>query len=92
MSRRPPYYEEADYLTTGLALARPYADAFPFPMKGIADHAPLKWIYTAAKGPATGWRIENLAGMDYNVIHRAGKDHIIPDALSWYPFLGPKRL
>ena len=92
MSRRPPYDKEADCLITGLTLARPYADASPFPIKGVTDHAPLQWIKTAAKGPVTGWRIENLAGMDYEVVHRPRKDHIIPDAFSRYPFLGPKRL
>ena len=85
------YYKEADCLITGLTLAKSYADASPFPTKGVNDHAPLQWIKTAAKGPVTGRRIENLAGKDYYVVHRPGKDHIIPDALSRYPFLGPKR-
>ena len=92
MSRRPPYYKEADCLITGLTMAKPYADASPFPILGITDHAPLQWIKTAAKGPVTGWRIENLAGMLYEIQHRAGNIHHIPDALSRYPFLGPKRL
>ena len=92
MSKRPPYYKEADVLITGLTLARPYADASKFPIKAITDHAPLQWIKTAAKGPVTGWRIENLAGMDYDVEYRPGPQNGIPDALSRYPFLGPRRL
>ena len=92
MARRPPYYNEADILITGLTLAKPYADASPFPIKAYTDHSPLQWIKTAAKGPVTGWRIENLAGMDYEIHYRPGPMNGIPDALSRYPFLGPQRL
>ena len=92
MAKRPPYYKEADALITGLTLARPYADASRFPIMAITDHAPLQWIKTAAKGPVTGWRIENLAGMDYTVVYRPGPMNGIPDALSRFPFLGPRRL
>ena len=92
MMDRPPYYKEAGVLITALALAKPYADASPFPILLIADHAPLQWIKTAAKGPVTGWRIENLAGMRYEIDHRAVFLHGIPEALSRYPFLGLKRL
>ena len=56
------------------------------------DHAPLQWIKTAAKGPVTGWQIENLAGMDYIIKYRPGPQNHVPDALSRYPFIGPKRL
>ena len=92
MAKRPPYYKEADVLITGLTLARTYADASPFPIMAITDHAPLQWIKTAAKGPVTGWRIENLAGMDYTVKYRPGPENGIPDALSRHPFLGPRQL
>ena len=40
----------------------------------------------------TGWRIENLAGMDYTVKYRPGPMNGVPDAVSRYPFLGPKSL
>ena len=92
MAKRPPYYKEADVLITGLTLAKPYADASPFPITAHSDHAPLQWIKTSAKGPVTGWRIENLGGMDYIVKYRPGPLMGVPDALSRYPFLGPKRL
>ena len=92
MAKRPPYYKEADALITGLTLAKPYADASPFPIIAITDHAPLQWIKTAAKGPVTGWRIENLAGMDYTIEYRPGPQNGIPDALSRHPFLGPRQL
>ena len=92
MAKRLAYYKEADVLITGLTLARPYADASPFPITAWTDHAPLQWIKTAAKGPVTGWRIENLAGMDYIIKYRPGPQNHVPDALSRYPFIGPKRL
>ena len=92
MAKRPPYYKEADALITGLTLARPYADASPFPIIAITDHAPLQWIKTAAKGPVTGWRIENLAGMDYTIQYRPGPENCNPDAISRHPFLGPRQL
>ena len=92
MARRPPCYEEADGLITGLTFAKPHVDASPFPIKAYTDHFPLQWIKTAAKGPVTGWRIENLAGMDYEIHYRPGSLNGIPDALSRYPFLGPQHL
>ena len=63
-------YKEANVLitsSTGLTLARVYADASPFPIMAITDHAPLQWIKTATKGPVTGWRIENLTGLNYTI-------------------------
>ena len=81
MARRPPYYKETDVLITALTLARPYADVTPFPITAYTDHAPLQWIETATKGPVTGWRIENLNGMDYIVRYRSGPLNGVPDAL-----------
>ena len=49
-------------------------------------------IKTAAKGPVTGWRKENSAGMDYEIHYRPGPMNGISDALSRYPFLGPQCL
>ena len=92
MARRPPYYKETHILITGLTLAKPYADASPFPTKAYTDHSPLQWIKTAAKGPVTGWHTENLAGMDYEIHYRPGPINGILDALSCYPFLVPQRL
>ena len=92
MAKRPPYYKEADVLITGLTLARPYADAYPFPFVAITDHAPLQWIKTAAKGPVTGWQITFLAGMDYIIQYRPGTQNGIPDTLSRRPFFGTRQL
>ena len=63
MMDRSRYYKDADVLIMALTLAKPYADASPFPILAITDHAPLQWIKTAAKGLVTSWRIENFAGM-----------------------------
>ena len=64
MAKRSPYYKEADVLITTLILARPYADASPFSITAYTDHVPLQWIKTAAKGPVTGWCIENFNEMN----------------------------
>ena len=40
----------------------------------------------------TGWRIDNLAGMDYTIKYRLGPMNGIFDAVSRYPFFRPKRL
>ena len=90
MLGKPPYYQEADALITGLTVVKPYGEASPLTTLGITDHAPLQWIKTSAKGPVTAWRIDNLNGMDYAVAHRPGVKHDTPDAMSRYPFLGPK--
>ena len=79
-------------MITGLTLVKPYAEASPFPVTAYSDHAPLQWIETSAKGPVTGWRIEILNGMWYIVCYRPGPLMGVLDALSRYPFLGPKRL
>ena len=44
------------------------------------------------KGPITGWRIENLAGIDYEVLYRPVPPNGIPDTLSRHSFLGPRQL
>ena len=82
MAKRPPYYKKADVLIAALTLTWPYADASPFPITAYMDHAPLQWIKTAAKGPVTGLRIENLNGMDYVARYRPGLINSVLDALS----------
>jgi hypothetical protein len=72
MLGKPPYYQDADALITGLTVVKPYGEASPLTTLGITDHAPLQWIKTLAKGPVTAWRIDNLNDMDYAV------------AVSWY--------
>ena len=56
MLGKPPYYQEADALITGLTVVKPYGEASPLTTLGIKDHASLQWIKTSAKGPITAWR------------------------------------
>ena len=80
MRSRPPYYKEADGLITAATDARYYAEATEFPLLIYTDHAPLQYIKTCAKGPVTGWRIENLMGMPYEVKYLPGPKNIEADA------------
>ena len=86
MARRPPLYKEADVLITRLTLAKPYTDASPFSIKAYTDHSPLQCIKTAAKGSVTGWHIDNLAGMDYEIHYGPGPMNGMPDASLVTPF------
>ena len=92
MLGKPPYYQETDALVTGPTVVKPYGEASPLTTLGIADHTPLQWIKTSAKGPVTAWRLDNLNEMDYAVDHRPRVKYNTPDAMPRYPFLGLKRL
>ena len=84
MLGKPPYYQEADALITGLRVVKPYGEDSPLTTLRITDYAPLQWIKTSAKGPVIAWRIDNLNGMDYAVAHCPGVKHNTPDAMSRY--------
>ena len=92
MQKRPAYYREGDALITSIKIGSYYSLASPFPLLVHTDQAPLRYIDTCAKGPVVAWRIENLGGVPYQILYRAGPKNIVPDALSRYPFLGPKTM
>lgn len=60
---------------------RPYLEAIPFTV--ITDHHSLQWLHNLKDptGRLARWAIR-LQQFDYNIIHRKGKDHIVPDVLS----------
>lgn len=51
--------------------------------KVITDHFSLKWLYKLENpsGRLSRWSLR-LQGYDFEVIHRKGKSHVVPDALS----------
>ena len=59
-------------------------------MHAFTDHLPLTFLKTATKGQVAAWKIEELAGLDYNIRYRPGRVNPMPDALSRFPVLGPR--
>lgn len=60
---------------------RPYIEGTKFTV--ITDHYSLKWLHQIKDpvGRIARWAIR-LQQYDFDVIHRPGKNHIVPDALS----------
>jgi hypothetical protein len=92
MRGRPPYYKEAEALFWCLEKSKIYADGSPYPVHVKTDHMPLLWVNHSDKGAITAWRMEMVNGIDWTAEHVAGKDNIIPDAFSRFPFLGKRQL
>ncbi|KAG5870186.1 hypothetical protein JTB14_032478 [Gonioctena quinquepunctata] len=60
---------------------RPYLEGIPFTV--ITDHYSLVWLQNL-KDPAgrlARWAVR-MQQYDFKIIHRKGKDHVVPDALS----------
>lgn len=60
---------------------RSYLEAVPFTV--ITDHFSLKWLHTLKEpsGRLARWAVK-LQQYDFKVIHRSGKDLVVPDMLS----------
>lgn len=60
---------------------RPYLEGFSF--KVITDHYSLVWLHSLREpaGRLARWAVR-LQQFDFEVVHRKGKEHIIPDVLS----------
>lgn len=60
---------------------RPYIEGHPF--KDITDHASLQWLMNLKdlSGRLARWSLK-LQSFDFQIDHRKGKLHVVPDALS----------
>jgi RNase H-like domain found in reverse transcriptase/Integrase zinc binding domain/Integrase core domain len=64
---------------------RPYIDGTKFTV--VTDHSALLWLLKMKTPPSprlSRW-ILRLQGFDFDVVHRKGKEHVVPDALSRTP-------
>lgn len=68
-------------LLFGIEKFRPYIEGTKFSV--ITDHSSLKWLYKLQNpsGRLARWALR-LQGYDFEIIHRKGKSHLVPDALS----------
>ena len=92
LRHRPPYYQEGFAFVEGAADAKYYAVASPFTLGMRTDHKPLKWMKTCSKGPLNMWRVSKIGDLDYEIIHRDGKDNDDADTVSRHPMLGARSL
>lgn len=60
---------------------RPYIEGTKFTV--VTDHFSLKWLFSIKDpvGRIARWAVR-LQQYDFDIIHRKGKDHIVPDTLS----------
>jgi transposase InsO family protein len=64
---------------------RPYVEGTKFTV--VTDHSALLWLLKMKTPPSprlARW-ILRLQGFDFEVIHRKGKEHVVPDTLSRIP-------
>jgi transposase InsO family protein len=61
---------------------RPYIDGTKFTV--VTDHSALLWLLKLKTPPSarlSRW-ILRIQGFDFEIVHRKGKEHVVPDALS----------
>lgn len=60
---------------------RPYLDSIPFTV--VTDHYSLLWLQNLkdANGRLSRWAVR-LQQFDFKIVHRKGKDNVVPDTLS----------
>lgn len=68
-------------ILVALEKLRPYLQGVKFTV--ITDHYALKWLYNIKDpiGRIARWSVR-LQQYDFDIIHRKGRDHTVPDALS----------
>lgn len=82
-SQRKYHVTEKECLAVimGIEKFRPYIEGSHFTV--ITDHYSLLWLRNLKdpNGRLARWSLR-LQGYDFDIIHRKGKDHVVPDALS----------
>lgn len=70
---------------------RPYVEGTRFTV--ITDHYSLLWLQNLKdpQGRLARWALR-LQGYDYTLVHRKGKEHVVPDLLSRAPIVGEIRI
>ena len=68
-------------LVWSLKKLRPYLEGYVF--TAVTDHSALKWLRTMKEptGRLARWALE-LQHWNFDIVHRKGKMHKVPDALS----------
>ena len=87
-SRWPTPYQELSAVKWSLDQHRPYV--LGRRIKIITDHANLKWLTSISpkQSKLARWCI-SMTEFDFEIEHRSGKDHVIPDTLSRAPIPEP---
>jgi hypothetical protein len=52
--------------------------------KVISDHASLQWLWNYKKGRLARWALR-ASEFDFDIIHKPGKENVVPDHASRYP-------
>ena len=87
-SRWPTTHQELFAVKWSLDQHRPYV--LGRRIKIITDHTNLKWLTSISpkQSKLTRWCI-SMAEFDFEIEHRSGKDHVVPDTLSRAPIPEP---
>ena len=78
--------KQAYAVLKGIRFFRVYLAGYPFRI--ITDHMALRALRTmkSATNRIASWQLE-LEGYQYEIIHKPGKTHVVPDALSRPPII-----
>ena len=73
--------KELSAVVCSIEKLRPYVEGYPFTV--VTDHSALKWLKNLkdATGKLARWALK-LQQWDFDIVHRKGSLHQIPDALS----------
>ena len=87
-SHWPPTHQELFAVKWSLDQHRPYV--LGRRIKIITDHANLKWLTSISpkQSKFAHWCI-SMAEFDFEIEHRSGKGHVVPDTLSRAPIPKP---
>lgn len=93
MRARPVFYREASAALQFLAKIKILAMTNHYPVQVWVDQVSLRWVKHNNKGQVTTFLLDELADVNYEIAYRSGVSNTmsVPDSLSRYPMLGPRR-